>query len=1081
MSALPSWSVRNRVAVNIFTIALLIAGAYAGFGRLTRSLFPDINTSFIRVTTVDPTTSVAEDIERTISIPMEDELANVEGVKKLTTFSQDNVSLIFMELESDIGEIDPVLNEVRQAVDKAKAELPLTAEVPVVEKFDIPLPLLTMSVSHAPTEDVRLARAALDRIERRLGTVPGVSDVLVDGLEDKEVWVEVDPFKMESLGLSFAQIAETIRRRNLNLVAGRLEGPGGERVVRVLGEIGQAEDLLGLPVKQEGGRPVLLGDLATVKTTSREARTRGRTNLSPAVTFTVVKKKGADAIDVVRRAREVFAEEAKLLPPSYTARVSTDSTKFINTRIETVLKNGIVALLLVTVLLMLFLNWRLGLIVAFGLPVSFAGTFLVLYLGGFTINLLSLFAMIMALGMVVDDAIVIGENCMRYLEAGLTPAQAAIRGAGEVLWPVLGSVGTTVAAFLPLMLAEGIIGKFLVIVPIVVVSTLFFSLLQAFLVMPSHFADFMWRMPPVEEMEAELVATRGWGKRTALRVSIVYKEMRNFVNRVVAFLVAVYMHLLNICLRRRYWVVVGFGCSLLAVGAVLALGVVKFKLFGGDFADQIIVKLALPADASLDETEEKVARVEDAIARELPPDDLAGLITRVGAQLDPTNQFLTNGTNLAMVTVDVDEENPRARKASVIERQLNDILREFPEFTEATARAEEGGPPVGRAVNVEISGQDFAQMQEIAAQFEAKLHGLDGVFNIGNDFERGKTEYRVKLDDARASSGGVDVETVGRTLQGAFQGLEAARIRWGNDEVTIRVKMAERYKKDPEILRTLRIRNARGEMIDLGTVARIEETSGIARVKRQNQERLISVAGDVDDRVTTSSEVNDRIRAWIPAVLKKYPGYSVSLAGENEDTERSLDSMKFAALIALLLIYTLLATITNSFFLPLVIMSVIPFGVVGVVLGLIFMGEPIGLMSVMGVIALAGIVVNNSVVFVDFINQYRAEAYGGGDTQGQVAARDLSPWIRWRSIMMSGRVRFRPILLTTATTVAGLTSLAFTTSGQEQFLAPMAQAIVFGLSFATLLTMVLIPCLFAILDDYYRWIDRPGAGKKERS
>ncbi len=1072
MSALPCWSVRNRVAVNIFTIALLIAGAFAGFTRLTRALFPDINTNFIRVTTIDPTTSVAEDIERTISIPLEDELANVEGVKKLTTFSQDNVSIVFLELESDITEIDPVLNEVRQAVDKAKPDLPLTAEVPVVEKFDIPMPLLTMSVSHAPTEDPRLARAALDRMERRLRTVPGVSDVLVDGLEDKEVWVEIDPFKMESLGLSFAQIAETIRKRNLNVVAGRVEGPGGERVVRVLGEIEKAEDLRGLPIKQEGGRPVLLGDIASIKTTSQEERTRGRTNLSPSVTFTVVKKKGADAIDVVRRAREVFAQEAKLLPGGHTARVSTDSTKFINTRIETVLKNGIVALLLVTVLLMLFLNWRLGLIVAFGLPVSFAGTFLVLYLGGYTINLLSLFAMIMALGMVVDDAIVIGENCMRYLEMGLKPADAAIRGAGEVIWPVIGSVGTTVAAFLPLMLAEGIIGKFLVIVPIVVVSTLAFSLIQAFLVMPSHFADFVKRMPEVPELEDTLRHAPNWRKRAALRVSITYKEMRNFVNEMVAWLVAVYMHLLNICLRRRYWVVAGFIASLVAVGAALGLGVVKFKLFGGDFADQIIVKLALPADASLDETEEKVARVEDAIARELPRDDLAGLITRVGARLDPTNQFLTNGTNLAMITVDVDEENPLCRKASVIERHLNEILREFPEFTEASARAEEGGPPVGRAVNIEISGENFAEMEKIAAEFEAKLHGVDGVFNIGNDFERGKTEYRVRLDDARASGAGVDVEMVGRALRGAFQGLEAARIRWGSDEVTIRVKMAERYKKDPEMLRTLRIRNARGEMIDLTTVADIVETNGIARVKRQNQERLISVAADVDDRVMTSAEVNHQVRIWIPAILRGHPGYSVNLAGENEDTERSVESMKFAALIAMLLIYTLLATITNSFFLPVVIMSVIPFGVVGVVLGLVFMGEPLGLMSIMGVIALAGIVVNNSVVFVDFINQYRAEAYAGGDGQGQVAARDLSPWIRWRSIMMSGRVRFRPILLTTGTTVAGLMSLAFTTSGQEQFLAPMAQAIVFGLSFATLLTMVLIPCLFAILDDVYRLLDR---------
>ena len=254
MSALPAWSVKSRVAVNIFTIALLIAGTYAGFGRLTRALFPDITTNFIRVTTVDPTISVAEDVERTISIPIEEELANVEGVKKLTTYSQDNVSVAFLELESDLEEVDPVLNEVRQAVDKAKPELPDTSEVPVVEKFDIPMPLLTLSVSHTAAHDLREGRAVLDRLERRLRTVPGVSDVLVDGLEDKEVWVGLDPFKMEALGLSYERIADLIRRKNKNIVAGRIEGPGGERVVRVLGEIQRADELGALPVKEAGGR-----------------------------------------------------------------------------------------------------------------------------------------------------------------------------------------------------------------------------------------------------------------------------------------------------------------------------------------------------------------------------------------------------------------------------------------------------------------------------------------------------------------------------------------------------------------------------------------------------------------------------------------------------------------------------------------------------------------------------------------------------------------------------------------------------------------------------------------------------------
>ncbi len=378
---------------------------------------------------------------------------------------------------------------------------------------------------------------------------------------------------------------------------------------------------------------------------------------------------------------------------------------------------------------------------------------------------------------------------------------------------------------------------------------------------------------------------------------------------------------------------------------------------------------------------------------------------------------------------------------------------------------------MGRAVNVEIQGADFGELRKIADNVKARLRKVEGVIDIADDLERGKTEYQVVVDEARAARAQLDVRAVGRSLQGAFQGIEAARLRWGNDEVTIRVKMQERFAGDPGMLRSFRIQNREGRLVDLSSVATIHRTSGLARIKRQGQERMITVSGDVDDRVTTSAEVNTKLTEWIPEIEKAHPGYRLALTGENEDTEESVSSMLFAALIALLLIYTLLATISNSFFQPIVIMSVIPFGIVGVVLGLLFMKEPLGLMSMMGTIALAGIVVNNSVVFVAFINERRLDPTRRDPDTGEPMARD-SAMVRWRSIMESGKTRFRPIFLTTATTVAGLMGLAFTTSGQEQFLAPMAQAVVFGLTFSSVLTMILIPCLYSLLDDIRLSIQR---------
>lgn len=1076
--AIAQWSVRNRVAANLLAIVILVSGFLAAGTRLKLDLFPDVSTNFISVTVLDPTTSVAEEIERTITAPIEEELTNVRGVEKIQSTSEDNFSNIFIQVESSITDIDPVLNEVRQAVDKAKPKLPASIEPPVIDSFDVPFPLITFTISYDAAFDPMQIRSQLDRLQRQLKIIPGVSEVLVDGLDRREVWIEVDPFRLQALGVSFDEVATAVSRKNLNLVGGRMDAAGGQRMVRVLGEITEASDLEDVPIKTVDGRVVLLRDVATFKDRSEEERTLGRANMRPAVTFTVVKKKGSDAIQTVQQCRKVFISGTADLPPGVETQILSDTTRFIKVRINTVVQNGIQALLLVTVLLMLFLNWRLALVVAVGIPISFAGTFLILYLGGYTINLLSLFAMIMALGMVVDDAIVISENAYRYIQDGLSPAKAAIQGAQEVLWPVVGSVSTTVAAFLPLIWGEGIIGKFLVIVPVVVISTLFFSLVQAFLVLPSHIADFVRRSPSVTEIEKS--NPTGWWSRFTRIISLTYAEMQETVDGALRRVIEVYTHLLFIALRLRYLSISIFVMILVGLGAALGAGLVPFKLFSTDFADILIVKTELPPDFSLHQSVDVIARLEKRLADELPGDDIIAIITRIGARLDATDQFLEYGTNLSMITIDLDEENPRARKPSVIERDIRRILLEFPEFVSATAKREEGGPPVGRAVNVEIQGPEFAELKSIADRIESQLRTVQGTVNVGNDLPSGKTEFRVVVDESRAARAGLDVSSIGRALQAGYRGLEAARMRWGNEEVILRVKVAEQFAQDPELLLAYRIINRDGQAVDLSSVADIQRTSGISRIRRINSERVLTVSADVDDRITTSAAVNQEIRQWISGVLADHPGYKIQLTGENEDTEKSLAAMKFASIVALLLIYALLAVITNSFLQPVIIMSVIPFGIVGVILGLIIMGQPLGLMSLMGTVALAGIVVNNSVVFVDFINRSRHTLARDEENNPRHQPMVTTNFVRWRSIMMSGRVRFRPVFLTTATTVAGLANLAFVSSGQEQFLAPMAQAIIFGLSFASLITMLLIPCLYSVLDDLHVfWARLTGAGPSQ--
>ena len=1057
---LPTWSVKNRVAVNLLCVLILVAGWLSATTRLKIDLFPDVSTNFIQITTLDPTISAAEEIERTITTPIEEELANIQGLKKITSLSEDSFSNIFIELDPSITNTEPALNEVRQAIDRARQKLPTTAEPPVIEEFDIPLPLITFTVSYPLGFDPLTIRDQLDEIQRRLRLIPGVSKVLTDGLDRREVQILLDPSKLHALRIPIQHVADAVRRANLNTVAGRLENPPAERLLRILGEARQPSDLADIaiptPKALPGSPTTLLRDIASLRTTTEEPRTIGRADLLPATTFTIIKKKRADAIQTVELARKAFFSEAQKLPPEVTARALGDTTKFIRVRIQTVLQNGLQALLFVTLLLLLMLDWRIAILVAIGIPISFAGSFIILHLGGFTINLLSLFGMIMALGMVVDDAVVMSENAFRYIQSGHSTLQAAIRGANEVLWPVFGSVSTTVAAFLPLIWAEGIIGKFLLIVPVVVISTLCFSLLQAFVVLPSHIADFAaLKFPSTSSPRL---------KNLTSAISSLYADTRTAVDSWLTFTVTIYRHLLIICLRRRLLAVTIFLTLLLTGLIIVAAGLVPFKLFATDFADSIFIKAELPPGSSLQNTSRAVAQLENRIASSLPADDVASLITRIGARLDATSQFLEYGSNLALITVDIDEENPACRRPSEIAASLRQLIPEFPQFSKITVEIKQGGPPVGRAVNIELTSNSLPELLASAANFEQRLRQLPGVFNVGNDFAPGKSECHIQPIQALAQQANLDTTWIAREIQGALYGIEAARLRWKNEEVILRVKLDEQFSKNPAFFDSLTILNPQGIPIHPSAFARISQTTGTARIKRLNQLRLITVFADVDSQVTTPSAVNSAIARWIPEIQTLFPTLNVSLAGENEDTERSLESMKFAATIAFLLIYTLLAIITNSFFQPLVIMSVIPFGIIGVILGLLILNQPIGLMSLMGTVALAGIVVNNSLVFVDFINQHRLNALSKTITL-TTPPPHLHPFTRWRSIIQSACIRFRPVFLTTATTVAGLTGLAFTNSGQEQFLAPMAQAIVFGLTFASAITLLLIPCLCAILDD----------------
>jgi len=1063
-----AWSVRNRVAANLLTLVVLASGFFLGVVKIPRSLFPDIAWNFVTIGVLDRTNGLPEDMERLVTIPIEEALASVKNIKELTSISQPNFTTVWLQTEAGSNS-ETVINDVRQEISRIRSRLPPTIEEPVIQLFDAPFPIFGLGVTLPPGVEARHIRPQLDRLERELRLVRGVSRVNIDGLERREIWVEVDPVRAEAYGVSPAAVLAAVQGSNLDTSAGRQRSDGGERVVRVISQAQRVEDFESIVVATGPvGRAVLVRDVANVRETAEEARSRARVNLRAGVGFTVFRQQGADARTVATGVRAVIASIEPTLPAGSTILVLSDATRPIDIRLETVVTNGLQALLIISLLLMVFLNWRLALVVSVGLPISVAGVFIVLSIMGGTIDVLSLFGVIIALGMLVDDAIVVSENVYRLYERGVPPIQAAVEGTREVIVPVLGSVATTVAAFLPLLLGEGIIGRILFTVPVVVVTALVFSLIQAFWILPSHLADFVRRPPTIPELEANVVRVRGW-RRVGVYIALGYWEMRHAVDTLMDRVREVYLYALKLCLRWRYGVVGAFCFTIIGCGALIMSPIIPFRLVDVDFADRLFIKLDLPSSASLDQMEDMVASVEREITRVLPVDDARALLSQVGRRLNESDEFELLGPNLAMITVDIDDQNPRARKAAEIERDLQRMLLQFPQFVRASARKEGGGPPVGRAVNVIISGEDFSTLRTIAADVKAYLGTVDGVSNVADDFDPGTPEWRVVVDHERVAGSGLDARELGGLVAMAYGGVEANRMRWGDDEVVVRVRLSERASRDPETMLGLRLIGREGRIVAVQDVAKLELGSGLARISRRDQSRTITVSADVDPRVITSVEINQRLASALPTKFTAHPGYRFRLAGENEDTAESLEAMALASLLAFALIYTILAVLFNSFAQPLIVMAVIPFGIVGVVLGLLFMGKSMGLMSILGTIALAGIVVNNSVVFVDFINRFRAKnpLIKTGDTSLSHYRFD-----RWYSIMDAGKVRLRPILLTSVTTVAGLWALAFHSSGQEEFLAPMAQALVWGLTFATVITLVLIPCLYAILDDITLWRHR---------
>ena len=729
-------------------------------------------------------------------------------------------------------------------------------------------------------------------------------------------------------------------------------------------------------------------------------------------------------VDAVKRKCSEFLKDN---PDGLKISYVNDYSFFARRRLNVLRNNGWFGLVLVIVSMMVFLEKRVAMMAILGIPIAFFTTFIIMNMLGITINMMSMFGLIIVLGMLVDDGIIVAENVYRYMEEGVPPREAAVKGAEEVMGAVTAAVLTTVAAFAPLLFMSGIIGQFIRHIPIVLIVALLASLAEALIILPSHLADFVKIKYDADKKPIGMSKDMKW-----------FKE-----------LVKGYTWVVTGAIKRKYKVLVSFTCLLLICG-FLATNVMKFILFPSAGINFFFIRGEAPIGTPLEKTNEMIVPYE-AVVLELPPEELESFVTSVGNMAeDRHDPFAGQASNLVQITVYLTPEQDRKRGVEEIIEDLREKTKDIKGFTEVRFNKPQAGPPVGKAVEAKIKGEQFETLDAIAEEYMDYMKTIDGTEDITWDHKPGKEEIRVEVDHDKATRAGLTIEQIARTVRGVFEGNIATKIRpvKAEEETDVTVMFSEERSGDISVFDDIVVRNKYGNLIELKKVAQIKKIPGTTVIHHLDGKRVVTASADVNTNKITSLKVNSMLAKKFKDISQKYMGYFVKYGGEQEDTTDSLVSLLKAFLYAFLIIYLILASFFRSIVQPLIVMLAIPFGLIGVILAFLAHGIPFSFLAILGIVGLNGIVVNDSIVLVSFINQLRS-----------------SGMERRESIVRAGQMRLRPVLLTTITTVGGLSTVAYGIGGKDPFLVPMAMAICWGITFATFLTLIVIPCIYSIVDD----------------
>ena len=1010
MNSFLDFLVRQKKLALVFSISVIALGLVS-LNNIQRDQFPAVDFEIMTIVTSYPGAS-PEDVEQNITNVIEDELSSVTGIDKFTSTSRAGVSSIVITFSQDVSDLSEIKQEVRNVVNRIKSLPEEVVDLPrVIDRKTSRKSIIKISLSSDEIDYAEL-RGMVDSIAQSIESIEGVSEVTKDGYLDKEIQIHIDPEKLYQYELSLPQVMSAITQRNQRYTVGSNHNDKNEKTIVVLSKFDAATDVSEVIVKSTfEGLIVRLKDIAVIESGNVEEKSIVRVNGKKGFILRVKKQAQADVITTVDLVKAHMEKMGGKYNNQLDIFYSSDLSEYVRNRLDIVTNNGLIGLLLVLVVLGAFLSFKTAFWVAVSLPVSLLGTVALLGATGETINLISLAAMILVLGIVVDDSIIVAESIYHYKQTGEDNFKSASHGFKRVIMPVVTTILTTILAFSSMFLMGGMMGKFIYVIPLVIIFALTLSFLEVSLALPAHLAG-----------SNEKKKEHNWFEYFENKFEVFLSKVLNF----------------------HYLVIAIFSITLV-ISIYFASTQMKFTLFPAVGVDTINARMTMNTGSSLSNTEAKAKQVEELIYR-IVGDDLVSVTSDVGKYF----------THKAKMTIELLPTSERDKNSKEILKSLKASVNEIDQVEKLKFSVRRPGPPQGEDVEINLVSQAGPENLQAANKLEQILLNIPGVDNINRDDEPGKDRIEVKLDFEKMARLDIDFSTVNRYLRAAFTGIDVTNIREGQNDVNFRLYLGD-LEKSEVFIKSLKVVNKNGRVIPLVNFSSIRQIVGEPDFNHYNGLRSIMVSASVNDEKTSTSEVMKEALLQLD-LDKNFPSVRAISEGGAKETAKSMDSFKQAFLMAIVGIFLLLVLLFNSYSQPLIILSAIPFSVIGVIWAFFLHGEALSFFAILGVLALVGVIVNDSLVLVSHLNYLKDKA---------LEKLTIHQWI-----VKGVKDRLRAVVLTSLTTLAGILPLAYGLGGTDYLLQPMALALGYGLLFGTLMTLILLPCLYLMNVEFITWLEK---------